>query len=238
MLTLVSPILLGAALNLDKQMVGPFMLSRPLVVGLVFGILIGDFHMGVWMGLSVELLWLGAVPLGGSLSPNAGLAVSAALAAWAGQSLLGGTAFPSPGPGGGQMARAALALLFFTVPLWARLFSLLDIVARALVPPQIAAARADLEAGREPHFFRRNLLGVGVNFLAGLLALSLAVPLNIFFLKLMGAVASLDFLLALSTMFSFIPFLGLFGMAVFLETKTLTHYLGGLLAGLLVLSAI
>ncbi len=42
----------------------------------------------------------------------------------------------------------------------------------------------------------------------------------------------------LAASFGFIPFLGLFGMAVFLEAKTLTHYLGGILAGLLVLSAI
>jgi hypothetical protein len=121
---------------------------------------------------------------------------------------------------------------------WASPFTLIDRLARLAVPAQLAAARADLAAGRDPHFFRRNLAGVGLNFLAGLAALMIAVPVNMFFLKFMAAFAPPLFLSALSAAFTFIPFLGLFGMAVFIESKTLTHYLGGLLASLLALSAI
>lgn len=233
----VSSILLGAILNLDRQVFGPFMLNRPLVVGLLIGVAIGDFHRGVWMGLSVELLWLSVAPLGGSITPNAGLAVTAALAAWAGQGLFSGTGFPPPNEAG-PLSRAALVLLFITVPVWVKVFTALDKITRLAVPRQLEAVRADLAAGREPHFFRRNIVGLGLNFVAGLAALLLAVPANMFFLKFVAIFMPPAFLASLGRAFGFIPFLGLFGMAVFLEAKTLTHYLGGLLAGLLVLSAI
>ncbi len=59
-----------------------------------------------------------------------------------------------------------------------------------------------------------------------------------FFLKLAAYLAPPALAASLSAVFTFIPFLGLFGMAVFIEAKTVTHYLGGILAGLLVLSAI
>ncbi len=239
MLNLLSPIFLGALLNLDRQIIGPFMLNRPLVAGLLAGFLIGDVEKGVWLGLSVELLWLGSVPLGGAISPNSGLAVTAALASWLWHGLFTFPgAFPAPGTAGDWRTQAVLTLLFVTVPVWAKIFTLADLAARLAVPKQVEAARADLMAGREPHFFRRNFMGVIINFAGGLLALLIAVPANMFFLKLMAMFAPAGLLEILAASFGFIPFLGLFGMAVLCETKALTHYFAGLLAGLLVLSAI
>ncbi|UQZ88515.1 hypothetical protein C4J81_04560 [Deltaproteobacteria bacterium Smac51] len=231
------PILLGALLNLDKQVFGPFMVNRPLVTGLVIGFVIGDVYKGIWMGMSVELLWLATMPLGGSLTPNGGLAVTAALTGWAGQALFEAGGFPPPGVSAG-LTNAGLVLSFLTVPVWARAFIVIDRIARKAAPSQVAGAWADLAAGRDPHFFRRNLIGVGVNYLAAVVCLLVAVLVNMFLLKLVAMAAPQAVLVNLGFTFTFIPFLGLFGMAVFIESKTVTHYLGGLLASLLVLSAI
>ncbi|MDL2227209.1 PTS sugar transporter subunit IIC, partial [Deltaproteobacteria bacterium OttesenSCG-928-M10] len=78
-LNLLIPIIVGVFLNLDKQVFGPFMVGRPLVTGFIIGLITGETAFGTWMGLSAELLWLATMPLGGQLTPNAGLAVTAAL---------------------------------------------------------------------------------------------------------------------------------------------------------------
>ncbi len=228
--SLLIPILVGATLNLDKQACGPFMLSRPLVTGFAIGLATGELGFGTWMGLSVELLWLAALPLGGRLIPNAGLAVSAALIAWVGSGFAPAV--------GAYLTEAGLVISFLTVPLWARAFTFIEPFNRRLVGPRLAQARADLAEGRDPQFFRRNLLGLGSTFLTSLLALAAAVAVNTLLLHLAVRLAPEMVLLNLRFLFTFVPFLGLLGMAVFLEARTFTFYLGGLLASLLALSAV
>lgn len=55
---------LGAILALDAAMVGQFMFSQPLVVGAVFGYLLGDISSGLMIGAMLQLLWLGVLPVG------------------------------------------------------------------------------------------------------------------------------------------------------------------------------
>jgi len=43
---------------------------RPLVTGLVIGVILGDVKMGLIAGATFELIWLGAVPVGGAQPPN------------------------------------------------------------------------------------------------------------------------------------------------------------------------
>ena len=226
----IAMILVAALLNLDKQVLGPFMLGRPLVAGFIMGLLSGELAAGVWMGLSVELLWLAAMPLGGQLTPNAGLAVSAALIA-----LFGSSFAPAVGS---YQTQAGQVVAFLTVPFWAWAFTWIDKISRRLVPPQLAQARADLAEGRDPQFFRRNLYGLWSTLGFSLLALGLAVAGNSGLLNLVVRLAPDIVLLNLDSLFTFIPFLGLLGMAVFLETKTVNFYIGGLLASLLALSAV
>ena len=227
----LSPILICAFLNLDKQVCGPFMVGRPLVVGFVVGAATGAASYGTWMGLSVELLWLAAMPLGGQLTPNAGLAVGAAVIAWV---------FSGFGPAVGSFqTEAGLVISFLTVPLWGRFFAVIDKFCRRQVSPQLAQIRADLLSGHEPHLFQRNLYGLWWTLGLSLVAVTGAVIINGLILDLVAWKAPEAVLQDLGYLFHFIPFLGLLGMGVsFLESKTLTFYFGGLLAGLLVLSAV
>lgn len=45
-------------------------IHRPLVSGLVVGIILGDVRMGLITGATLELVWMGAVPVGGAQPPN------------------------------------------------------------------------------------------------------------------------------------------------------------------------
>ncbi|WP_155286127.1 PTS mannose/fructose/sorbose/N-acetylgalactosamine transporter subunit IIC [Lacticaseibacillus zhaodongensis] len=47
---------------------GQTMIERPLVVGLVAGIIFGDVRTGVMMGAALEAIFMGAVDIGGALS--------------------------------------------------------------------------------------------------------------------------------------------------------------------------
>lgn len=228
--TLLAPILIGALLNLDKQVFGPFMVGRPLVVGFVIGLVSGETRYGLWMGLSAELLWLATMPLGGQLTPNSSLAVTAAFTTW----LTSDTTIS----GSTHQNEAGLVLSFLTIPFWARAFMILDIINRNQATRQVARARARLAAGSNPHFFFRNLKGGLATFICSLGALMIAVMINSLLLR-----ATLwlipDFVLSnFGIIFTFIPFLGLLGMAVFLESKTINLYFYGLLASLLALTAV
>ncbi|MDR2934385.1 MAG: PTS sugar transporter subunit IIC [Candidatus Adiutrix sp.] len=226
-------VFLGAVLNIDRQVCGPFMLGRPLVTGLVLGLAVGRVDFGVWMGLSAELLWLAALPLGGQITPNASLAVSAAFIAWA----KSGHASAPPLEAVGDPGQASLVIAFLTVPVWAKAMGLIDLVCRRLMPPILSRVRADLAGDREPHFMRRNLYGLFIN-----LALSGAVLAAAAFINIQVVGAAVDFasravLLKLCFIFNLMPFVGLLGMAVFLEQRSFPFYLGGLLASLLALSS-
>ncbi|MCD4814190.1 PTS sugar transporter subunit IIC [bacterium] len=55
---------LGALLALDHAMVGQFMFAQPLVVGSIFGVLLGDLPTGLLAGAMVQLLWINVLPVG------------------------------------------------------------------------------------------------------------------------------------------------------------------------------
>ena len=230
-ISLLVPMLVGALLNLDKQVFGPFMVGRPLVVGFVLGLVSGELACGMWLGLSAELLWLATMPLGGQLTPNPGLAVTAAFLGWlmsdAGHML------------GADQREAGLVLAFFTVPCWARIFTVIDTISRKVAVVQLNQALDRLEAGREPHLFWRNLRGLVVTLGCSLGALAVAALVTGFLLEfLMGLNYNVVLFNSFQFLFIFIPFLGLFGMAVFLDSKIMNLYVYGILAGLLALSTV
>ncbi len=72
--------LLLAFLGLDVSAVGQFMVSRPIVVGPLVGLLTGHADLGLELGAFVELIWSGDVPVGAhlplDLSMLAGLSVA------------------------------------------------------------------------------------------------------------------------------------------------------------------
>lgn len=45
-------------------------IHRPIVTGLVVGLILGDMKTGIIVGASLELVWMGMVPLAGAQPPN------------------------------------------------------------------------------------------------------------------------------------------------------------------------
>ena len=76
MLSLLSALVYGF-FSLDHFTVGPFLLSRPLVIGSVVGVLCGHGSEGVALGLLAECLWVMVPPVGGG-QWDVGLAVALA----------------------------------------------------------------------------------------------------------------------------------------------------------------
>ncbi len=56
--------LLGALIALDNAMWGQFMIAQPLVSGSLFGLIAGDVQSGILVGATVQLLWIGVLPVG------------------------------------------------------------------------------------------------------------------------------------------------------------------------------
>ncbi|MEG2329176.1 PTS mannose/fructose/sorbose/N-acetylgalactosamine transporter subunit IIC, partial [Anaerorhabdus sp.] len=53
---------------------GYWMISRPIFAGPVIGLIMGDLPTGLIVGGSVELMYMGVLPIGGSVPPNAQIA--------------------------------------------------------------------------------------------------------------------------------------------------------------------
>jgi len=53
---------------------GYWMVSRPIVAGPLIGLIMGDLTTGLIVGGSIELMYMGVLPIGGSVPPNAQIA--------------------------------------------------------------------------------------------------------------------------------------------------------------------
>lgn len=62
--------LLGGVLSLDRTAAFQFMVSRPMVVSTIIGLLFKDLTTGLLIGVLIELLWMGELPIGASLPPD------------------------------------------------------------------------------------------------------------------------------------------------------------------------
>jgi len=59
--------ILAGIMGIDVRTIGGTMLSRPLVVGPLVGLLLGDVGIGFYVAILVELLWIGLLPIGAYL---------------------------------------------------------------------------------------------------------------------------------------------------------------------------
>ena len=59
----------AAVLSLDITAFGQFMVSRPIVSATLVGYMLGDANTGFWMGMTVELIWISAIPMGAAIPP-------------------------------------------------------------------------------------------------------------------------------------------------------------------------
>lgn len=63
MLPVVSSILAGALLWLDRVFIFQSMVSRPIILSPILGLILGNVTIGFLIGASLELLWLNAPPV-------------------------------------------------------------------------------------------------------------------------------------------------------------------------------
>jgi PTS system mannose-specific IID component len=63
-----------ALLLLENYGYGYWMISRPIFAGPLIGLILGDVQTGLVVGGTVELMYLGVLPIGGSVPPNAQIA--------------------------------------------------------------------------------------------------------------------------------------------------------------------
>ena len=59
--------LLAGILSLDITAFGQFMISRPIVSASLVGYMLGNVYAGLWIGMTVELIWIAALPMGASI---------------------------------------------------------------------------------------------------------------------------------------------------------------------------
>jgi len=59
--------LIAATLSLDITAFGQFMVSRPIVCATIVGYFLGDIKTALWIGMTVELIWIGAIPMGAAI---------------------------------------------------------------------------------------------------------------------------------------------------------------------------
>src|SRR5260370_41593583 len=62
--------LLSGLLGLEAMAVLQLMLSRPLVSGLLVGLVMGDGVTGLSIGCLLEMLWVGMLPVGAFVPPD------------------------------------------------------------------------------------------------------------------------------------------------------------------------
>lgn len=55
---------------LDSRLYGVLMLERPLVLGALVGLVLGDFKTGIIIGAQLELIWMGIAGIGSSTPPD------------------------------------------------------------------------------------------------------------------------------------------------------------------------
>lgn len=74
MLISVANLLLGGVAavitGLDRTAALQFMICRPLVAGPLTGLMLGDWLVGMQVGMLLELLWIGRLPVGAAIPPD------------------------------------------------------------------------------------------------------------------------------------------------------------------------
>lgn len=54
----------------SRRFLGDWFLERPIVLAPITGAIMGDFHLGLLVGGTLELVFMGAADIGGTVPPN------------------------------------------------------------------------------------------------------------------------------------------------------------------------
>lgn len=147
--------LAGGLMSLDRVAFLQSMISRPLPVSAVTGLILGEPVLGLVCGLYMELIWLARLPVGGAVPPDDTLAALASVAA--------ATAFGREWP---VEARAAAGVLI-GIP-YGLIGRRLDIAARKANGKLCEKVRAGLTGGDEKAPGKAQARGAANFFMAGL----------------------------------------------------------------------
>lgn len=72
--------LVGYFTTIDERYFGASMMNRPIIIGPVVGLILGDVHTGILIGASLEAMFIGIVTIGAALPPDVGVASTIATA--------------------------------------------------------------------------------------------------------------------------------------------------------------
>lgn len=72
--------LVGYLTTIDERFFGASMMNRPIIVGPVVGLILGDLHQGILIGAALEAMFIGVVTIGAALPPDVGVAGTIATA--------------------------------------------------------------------------------------------------------------------------------------------------------------
>ncbi len=180
----------GGVVAVERKAFLQAMLSRPLVSATVMGALLGDVRSGVFIGMLLELFYLGTANLGASLPENDTVSATGTAAAAA-------TMATATGSDSTQALWAIAVLLF--IPL-GRLGRTWDRMLEGYMARLARVALASAEAGNLSRAVRQNLWGMWPHFCVYGLA-SAACALLGFFLGPWVARLPLDLLRGLAWAF-------------------------------------
>ncbi|RMF96247.1 MAG: hypothetical protein D6734_04000 [Candidatus Schekmanbacteria bacterium] len=71
---IILAVLIASLIALDRTAIVQVMISQPIVASPIIGYLLGDFLLGLKIGIAVQLLWLPALQIGAAIVPNSSLA--------------------------------------------------------------------------------------------------------------------------------------------------------------------
>ena len=212
---------------------GQLMTERPLVVGFLIGIVLGDVKTGLMIGGSIELLYLGVTYVGAAIPPDAtaGAAIATALAIMSGLDAKAASAMAVP---------VAIATGFLSMFMWTIYISLMH-------KGDKAAEEGDYKA-----IEKMTYLGVLGFFLIGFIPAFLAVFLGVDVVKTLvalipekvmislqvagGMLPAVGFAMLFNMMFDkkLVPFFIIgFALAAYLKVDLIAAALFGLAAALL-----
>ena len=139
------------------------MLSRPIAIGPLAGLAVGDAASGLFVGAPLELLWLGAVNLGAALPVHEALGTAAS----AGSTVLAARALRADGLTSPALLPAVAVLAVVVCAPLALLGRRADRLAERWNERLYARAERDLAAGRAAAAARVNLFGLAMPFAVG-----------------------------------------------------------------------
>jgi PTS system mannose-specific IIC component len=165
--------LVGGVLSLDKTAAFQTGVSRPIVVGPLTGYLLGDAGAGLMVGVLLELLLIGNLPVGAYVPVHeTGLAILVTAVTI--------TAFgPGMGAEAGQAgffgaARLMPAAFLVSIPV-SRIYQKADAFTRGFNKRFFDSALAVLESGRPVNLVRENMKGLVPFFLTSAVALFITI---------------------------------------------------------------